>query len=108
MKDQTAMKDQLFSGTVNIIGCLSNEHELVKHIPKEFRDWNNPWCRHSMDIFFRGGNTKDWKWRSSDQQVRNQQLRCWKAALSSFETKHEDKVALVGWMLSKMLTEVPK
>jgi hypothetical protein len=99
---------QLFSGTPGPLGGLSNELELVKHIPKAFRPYENPWSTYAMSVFYGGGSTANWKWRSDDPQIRRQQLLCWKAALNSFETQHEDKASLTGWMLSEMLTEVPK
>jgi hypothetical protein len=101
------MKD-LFSGAPQLFGGLDNELELVKHIPKKFQDYNNTWSAYAMNVFYGGGTTANWKWRSDDPAVRSKQLACWKAALTSWNTSHEDKASLTGWMLSKMLTEIPK
>ena len=41
-------------------------------------------------------------------EERQRKLSCFKSLLGSFDIKHEDKEAVAGWMLSEMLTEVPK
>jgi len=98
----------LFSGKPNFFGGLSNERDLVPLIPTEFRNHRNPWTALASSVFFRGANIAGWSFRTVNQEIRTQQLACFKAALSGFDLQHEDKEALCGWMLSEMLTELPR
>jgi hypothetical protein len=95
----------LFEGSISFAG-LSNERELAKLCPAEFRKPNR-WSRYAMKIFYSGGSTANWKWRSDNPEERGYQRKCWVAILSGFDLSHEDKTAVSGWMLSEMLTEVP-
>lgn len=97
----------LFSGEAGFLGGLSNERELAKACPAEFQQ-DNPWSDYAMNLFFSGGNIANWKWKSGDDVERRRQLACFKALLGTFDLRHEDKEAVAGWMLSEMLTEVPK
>lgn len=98
---------KLFSGKPEFLGGLSNEEALVKICPKQFMI-DNLWSQYASMIFFGGGSTKEWKWRTEDQAIRNRQLSFLKGLLSTFGIKHEHKEAVAGWMLSEMLTEVPR
>jgi len=98
----------LFSGKPNFFGGLSNERELVSLIPTEFRNRRNPWTALASSVFFQGANITGWSFKTANQEVRTQQLACFKAALSGFDLSHDDKEALCGWMLSEMLTELPR
>lgn len=97
----------LFGGTPGALGGLSNERELLKQIPAEFRNHHNPWTSYANSVFFNGANTAEWEWRSSVPLEIRHQRQCFHAALSGFDLQHEDKEALCGWMLSEMLTGVP-
>lgn len=101
------MNEKLFKGTPSFLGGLSNENELAKECPKEFRE-NNKWSDAAMELFFSGGNISSWKWKSTDDKNKSHQLACFKAVISGFGLKHEQKEAVTGWMLSEMLTEIPK
>lgn len=98
----------LFAGTPSPFGGLSNERELVAVIPDEFRRHNNAWTRYAGTVFFRGADLRSWKWRATDAQTQKRQMACFKAAISGWDLAHEEKEALCGWMLSEMLTEVPR
>lgn len=101
---------KLFSGKANPFGGLSNERELAKVVPAAFRrDWTtNPWCEYVGHLFYRGGDISDWKWKTDDGDTRKLQMMYFNSLLGGFGLKHEDKIAVAGWMLSEMLTEVPK
>lgn len=97
----------LFTGQPQPLGGLSNEDELAKACPDEFRS-DNPWSDYAMKIFFEGGSTANWKWKSDDKAERNRQIGCFQSVLGTFSLPHEDKEAVAGWMLSEILTEVPE
>lgn len=98
----------LFEGEAMLSG-LSNERELAKACPEKFKKhWmNDPWCKMAMNIFYCGGVINHWKWRTKEMAVFKKQFGCFRALLSGFGLSHEDKIAVAGWMLSEMLTEVP-
>jgi len=103
------MENKLFSGKPEIGGGLSNEQELVKICPKNFKkEWHhNKWCDAAMTIFFSGGKIGHWKWRSQDEEEKKHQLLCFRSLISGWGLPHEDKTAVAGWMLSEMLIEIP-
>ena len=96
----------LFAGRPEGLGGLSNEEELVKECPPEFLS-NNPWSNYASSIFFQGAKVATWKWKSDDPAERRRQMACFKGLLGSF-IDHNEKESVAGWMLSEMLTEVPK
>lgn len=101
------MKSGLFSGDPSGFGGLSNERDLAKSCPQKFRD-RNEWSEYASRIFFSGASTKEWKCKTSNDEEKRKQMACFRALLSGFGLSHEDKEAVAGWMLSEMLTEVPK
>jgi hypothetical protein len=103
---ETQAASLLFDGRPNPLGGLSNEDELARECPDEFKD-ENPWSSYAMKLFFFGGNITNWKWKSGDPAKRSRQTRCFRGLLGTFNIPH-DKEAVAGWMLSEMLTEVPK
>lgn len=105
-KKQNEKLDTMFTGTPGFFGGLSNEIELAQKCPEEYKI-DNPWSQYAMMLFFRGGNISNWEWQSEDSVERKQQKACFSALLGTFELKHEDKEAISGWMLSKMLKKVP-
>ena len=105
MQTQTATK--LFTGQPQPLGGLSNEDELAKACPDKFKSGNS-WSDYAMQLFFKGGNISNWKWKSDDKAERNRQMGCFRGVLGTFSLRHEDKEAVAGWMLSEMLTEVPE
>ena len=102
----TFEKAHLFAGKPGFLGGLSNERELVRHCPADFKR-GNKWTKAASTIFFRGADPSKWAWRTTDRGERQKQLACLRGALMGFDLKHEDKEAICGWMLSEMLTEVP-
>ena len=99
--------ETLFSGKPGFLGGLSNEEELAEICPEEFKK-DNPWSDYTSRIFFGGANTSNWKWATDNQDIRKAQVACFKGLLGGFALDQEDKEAVAGWMLSKMLTEVPE
>jgi len=97
----------LFSGRPGFLGGLSNEEELAQICPKEFKK-DNPWSNYASLIFFRGADISNWKWATEGEAIRKVQITCFHGLLRGFDLAHEDKEAVAGWMLSKMLTEVPE
>ena len=100
-------EEVLFTGVPQPLGGLSNEDELTETCPDEFKG-NNPWSSYANQIFFRGANISNWKWKSDDEGEQQRQIGCFHGLLGTFGISHEDKSAVAGWMLSEMLTEVPE
>jgi len=98
----------LFSGKPGYFGGLSNEEELAQVCPGEFKKKENPWSEYASRLFFGGANISNWKWATDNQEERKQQLACLHGVLGGFALDHKDKEAVAGWMLSKILTEVPE
>jgi hypothetical protein len=101
------VSSKLFAGEPEPFGGLSNEHELARECPAEFKE-ENPWSSYAMKLFFFGGNIGNWKWKSDNPAERRQQKNRFDFLLGTFGLRHEDKEAVAGWMLSEMLTEVPE
>jgi len=80
-----------------------NESMLVEECPVEFRG-DNPWSNY-VD---RGGSVENWKWKSDDKTKRTRQMDCLMAINDHSSLSNENKRAVMGWMLSEMLTEVPE
>jgi len=97
----------LFSGKPGFLGGLSNEEELAQICPEEFKK-DNPWSNYASRIFTRGVTISNWKWATDDQNKRKTQFACLDGLLGGFALEQEDKEAVAGWMLSKILTEVPE
>lgn len=97
----------LFAGILEYLGGLSNEGELAKVCPEEFRR-NNPWSDYVSSLF-RTGNADmaGWKWKSDNQAERRRQMEYFLSLIDTFDLKREDKEAVTCWMLSEMLVEVP-
>jgi hypothetical protein len=98
---------KLFEGNPGFLGGLSNESELARSCPEEFKK-QNPWSEYADKIFYMGGSIKNWEWKTDDQDVRKKQIECFKGLLGTFGLRTEDKSAVAGWMLSEMLKEVPE
>lgn len=100
------LKEILFKGhpTPN---SLSNEKELVKHCPQEFKQ-NNFWSNFAARFFFlKIGGVANWIWKTDDIIIRTNQLACFCGLVRTLELSIEDKKAVAGWMLSEMLFSVP-
>lgn len=97
----------LFNGSPNFFGGLSNEEELAEECPAEFKE-DNTWSEYAMKLFFGGGNISNWEWLSEDIEECKKQMACFHGLMGSFDLPHEDKEAVAGWMLSKMLKKVPE
>ncbi|MDD5696583.1 MAG: hypothetical protein PHO90_01240 [Candidatus Pacebacteria bacterium] len=100
-------KDDLFAGKPEPLGGLSNERDLVEICPDDFKSMANPWTDYAADLFYNGGSIKDWKWKTLDAEKQKQQLRCLSGILGGCDLGHEEKLALAGWMLSEMISEIP-
>ena len=99
--------ETLFSGKPGFLGGLSNEDELAEVCPEEFKK-DNPWSDYASRMFFGGANISNWKWATDDETIRKTQKACLSGLLGTFGLDHQDKEAVAGWMLSKMLTKVPE
>lgn len=99
--------DTMFTGESSYFGGLSNEIELAEKCPEEYKT-DNLWSQYAMMLFFRGGNISNWEWQSEDIEECKKQRACFHALMGSFGLPHEDKEAVAGWMLSKMLKKVPE
>lgn len=97
----------LFAGRPEFLGGLTNEEELAKACPGQFRD-DNSWSNYTMQLFFRGGTVSNWEWKSDDKAERTRQFNCFHGLLGTFGLSQADKEAVAGWMLSEMLKEVPE
>ncbi len=91
-----------------VFGGLSNEEELGKLCPPEFKSEENPWTQYASILFYLGSATSHWKWRTNDPVARRHQRGCLEGLIGSCGLRQEDKEAVGGWMLSEMLEEVPK
>ena len=107
IETETKTVSLLFAGEPQPFGGLSNEQELAKLCPPEFNK-DNLWVIYASKIFFGGANITDWKWRSVKDEERQRQMVCLLGLLGSFDLSHEDKEAVAGWILSKILSEVPE
>ena len=110
----------LFSGEI-VNGHLSNEISLHKDCPPEFRDVNNPWTACVL-MFLRlhnkgrGGMLMPWEPKQFYSDRRANELECQRREtcftnmLHSYHSslKLEHRAAVMAWMLSEMLSEVPQ
>lgn len=73
----------------------------MSEIPEEFKRDHNPWCSVVSRWFF-GGLTKEEvaAWAPKEDIDKDMALRHVKAALGSFEPKHEHKEAGCAYLLS--------
>lgn len=100
--------DTMFTGSPGILGGLSNEKELALKCPEEYK-MENLWSKYAMEYFFKGGYIfSNWEWQSENGKERERQIICFLGLMGTFKLKHEDKEAVSGWMLSKMLKKVPE
>jgi len=97
----------LFSGEPGFFGALSNERELVNACPAWFK-WDNDWSVYVARLLFHGGQTTNWKWKSSNEAERRHQDACFQAILNTYCLSHDEKRAVAGWMLSEMVVRVPE
>jgi hypothetical protein len=100
--------EQLFSGTAEPLGGLTNEAELAELCPSEFKEAND-WSIFAMALFAGvAGEVKDFEWKTDDVEVRKHQSECFRGLLGTFGLGHYEKESVAGWMLSEMLDEVPE
>jgi len=100
--------DALFAGIPLPFGGLSNEKELAELCPPEFQEYDNPWHSYASKVAVLGASVAEWQWRSDYPNTCKRQMACLRGLIGTFEIKHEDKLAVAGWMLSVMLTTVPE
>lgn len=92
-------------GITMILGAdIPGMRAVIDWCPQEFQDDGNRWCRLAQSIIG-GANVSGWKFREPALSVR--QLRYLKTWLGSWDPRHEDKIAVCGWLLSLMLAEYP-
>lgn len=100
------MINELFSGKARVMGGLSNEDSLAKICPEEFKK-DNKWSDLANSIFFKGADTTNWNYKSSNVEEQTKQKNCLMGLLQTFGLSHEDKEAVAGWMLSEILNKIP-
>jgi hypothetical protein len=106
-------KKLLFGGfpydSGGIYGGLSNQDELVKACPEEFKNENSKWSLYVGKLIESGGKTENWKWQIDDNYERGRMYSFFKTLLKNTGgLPAADCRAVAGWMLSEMLTEVPE
>lgn len=98
----------LFEG-VFISGYLSNELSLARDCPAEFKDPDNPWHIFIDDILSGNGNFKGWAWRTIAAAELDRKSRHFVNYLLTDDTRlrHHERRAVLAWMISELLTDVP-
>jgi len=96
----------LFSGKISLSG-LSNAKELPGECPQEFLK-KNPWSDYIRQLLARGAIFDNWEWESSDPEKQNHWHSYPSALINTTDLSCEERVAVGGWMLSEMLSRVPK
>ena len=99
----------LFSGRLEPLVGLpeKKEKKLAETCPDKFRG-DNAWSNYAMQHLSNIIDMANWKWKSNDAAERLRQFGYFSRILGTFNLRPEDKKAVAGWMLSEMLTEVPK
>ena len=96
-----------FSGTTGDFGALSNAVGLLMLCPDKFKLFSNPWNILAFQVLTLGADMKDWDFKSPGREVAVKQLSLLRAVRRTPALSADGRVALAGWMLSEMLTEVP-
>ena len=99
--------DTMFTGSPGALEGLSNEKELAQKCPEEYKI-ENLWSEYAKKYFFNGADTSNWEWQSEIGKERERQIKCFLGLMGTRRLKPEDKEAVSGWMLSKMLKKVPE
>ncbi len=100
----------LFSGTpydsCGVYGGISNQQELVKVCPEEFKNTDNAWRKFAQMVCSHGARCKDWKWKFGKESV---EKIPWLTTLikNTGGLSDEEVLDLAAWMLSEMLSEIP-
>lgn len=93
-----------------VFGGIPNYDEVLAACPKEFRDFN-PWSDLAEKIFFFGlreDAIRKIGIKATSQEEADMKWAYFRTWLGSFAPKHQDKVAVCGWLLSLMLAELPQ
>lgn len=95
-----------------VFGGIPNYDEVLKTCPDEFRhNWqDSPWCDVVEHMFFHGVKPEEqdqFQIRAASQKECDMKMSYFRTWLGSFQPKHEDKIAVCGWLLSLMCTKVP-
>ncbi|MEN9407549.1 MAG: hypothetical protein RLZZ455_765 [Candidatus Parcubacteria bacterium] len=97
------MAERLFVGEAEFLGGLTNEAELVKLCPEEFRDSENPW-HERLRLLAVDGIVPGMAWSAVDEDELRVQKACLRGLYMSFGISQEDKNATAAWMLSCMMS----
>lgn len=68
----------------------------MKDIPEEFKKHGNKWAKDVSELFYNGGTIDNLKSDISKEDATRHMV----VMLSSFEPKHEHKIAGAAWLLS--------
>lgn len=71
----------------------------MSHIPQQFKEDGNPWVKLTNQWFGKGLNAASF--RAKEGVDKTKALRHLKAIMSSFEPKHEHKIAGVAYLMSE-------
>ena len=95
---------------------LTNENEVLEKCPKGFFQKDNPWSNYTSHFLKKREEDEEkviltihWRYfpESSDEERRHQ-ITCFETILISPNLSIKEKKAISGWMLSKILVEVPE
>lgn len=79
--------------------------EIVKACPREFFNKTDTWHALAQSIMTNDVSCSNWKFVDSDRIT--EQCMYLDTLCSNTTIEAKDKIAIVSWMLSSMLTEVP-
>jgi len=98
----------LFSGHSQVFGGLSNECQLARVCPPQFKESDNAWSIYAETICSKKVDITKWKWKSLKRIEKISQVLCLYTILGTHGLMNQDTVAVAGWMLSEMLLEIPQ
>jgi hypothetical protein len=102
-------KEDLFKGEPAEYGGLDIESDLLEICPVKFKkNHYNPWLRYAEAMCCCGADISKWRWKSGNEKKREKQWICLQAIFRSPDLSQNDKNALAAWMLSEMLSGLPK
>lgn len=81
-----------------------NYQNVLKSCPEEFFK-TTYYSELFSKIFFSGMKVSELNFKSSNQVIRNKQLKYLRSIMISYEPKHEDKQAVCSWILSLIINK---
>jgi hypothetical protein len=90
---------------VVLFGARLSEFPPFDDLPEEFRRRRHRCCEIAQNLFFNGGKLSDHGLKLKPGLKSEDVYRALSAWLSSFEPKHEHKIAAVGYAISEWFDE---